>query len=42
MTRRLRVLFGFGDISRQARIILWLLVADFALEILKVVARHAS
>lgn len=33
-------LVRFGDISKESRFLIWLLIAAFILEILKTLARH--
>lgn len=40
MQNPLRRLIAFGDITHESRIVIWLLIVGFVLELLKMLARH--
>ncbi len=38
--KRARTMVTFGDITWESRVIIWLMVVGFVLEVLKVLAHH--
>ena len=39
---RLKAVVRFGDVTWPARVLLWVIVVNAVLEVLKVIARHAA